>query len=626
MRRVILLCLGFLLAACSPTDAPIPTIAPTLTPLPTPLTLGQPVQGTLTLSDRLTEWQVSVPGGAYTAAVSGTGLQLTLFDADGAQLMQGNPLTFTAAVAGTYTLRAQLISGETADYTLSLDTATSDSAQPPPTTGTAMIAASPTPTPPVFAIFAAEPVPISANRATFGAINAPDERHVYTFEAQAGTFVRARMERTSGTLNPYLTLYTPDGTLLAVDDNSGGGRSAQLNGVRLPQAGVYTLVADGKQQTGTYEITLTTAPEPFPVTPMAAANAPGNTPPTPEPIVLTPTIQAGIPGNRLDDHTPIRGSIDRAGAVSRYVVQADAGETFTVGVRTLDESLQPALEMSSPSGAIAASETVVGAEGEVVINSFEAPTTGAYVIFVTGQADTTGAFTLSYGRGATRETIRQGETFPDRTYDAAMLRRAVRHDWYLRLNAGDMITASVASTDGRFDPVLMLVGPGNNRIIQDDNSGDDRNAQIRSVRAPQTGVYTLRVTSADPQIFGLYSLVWRYIEAAPTPTPPLLTVDLFTVDDIISPQQPLDYPVQGTAGERLLIEVEAAPGSGLDTVVELLNEAGEVVASDDDSGGGLNPELLANIPADGLYQVRVQVYNDGNNTGGPFVLRVKRVF
>ena len=137
----------------------------------------------------------------------------------------------------------------------------------------------------------------------------------------------------------------------------------------------------------------------------------------------------------------------------------------------------------------------------------------------------------------------------------------------------------------------------------------------------------LRVRGASPQQLGAYSLVWRYIEAAPTPTPPLLVSDIFTANGAVGTNEVRAYPLQASAGERVLIEVDAAPGSDLDPIVTLRNPAGEVLAEADDpklpdGRDDLNPRLLTQIPADGVYTVEVGGYDDGGN----FIVRVKRVY
>ncbi len=617
MRRVFFLLLVLLLAACGTADDELPTIAPTLPPPPEPLTLGDPVSGTLTLDQRIARWQfVGTPNLPLLIDLEGDdALTLTLLDPTGFEIASGSALDLTLPLPGVYIVRVQLTAGEQADYTLSV--AEKIIATPTPTA-----TFTPSPTPDPFIDLGTTRAVLLEDQSVFGAFNAPDEGHLYTFEGTANTYVRMAMSSTSGGVDPVLTLYGPSGNAIAVDDNSGGGQAALLNGIQLPQTGVYGIIASGEGGAGGYELRFTRADNPFPITPDGADVGVVITP-TP-PVVLTSTAVPGVTGNRMEAYVPLSGALGRPGAVDRYTVQANVGDTFTVAARPTGGGLQPIIEMTSPSGAVVARGDVPDANGEVIIHSYEVPVTGAYVVFISSGAETTGRYEVSYGPGATHSVVRMAEADPDRVYEATMRREAVRHEWFLRLNAGDTINAGVGNADGVFDPVLELINPNGGRVVRDDNSGGGLDAQLFSVRVPETGLYRLRVTAADPTQTGAYTLAWRYLEAVPTPTPPLRTAPLFTVDDTITPDTPRTYPLQGYTGERLVIEVEAAAGSGLDTLVELVTAEGVVFASDDDSGGDLNPRLVTELPANGVYQVRVSVYNDGNNTGGPFVLRVRR--
>jgi hypothetical protein len=71
-----------------------------------------------------------------------------------------------------------------------------------------------------------------------------DEGLAYTFEAEAGQQVEITMQRreVAGPLDPYLVLFDSDGTLLAEDDDGGGGLDAALRH-RLPDDGTYSVGA-----------------------------------------------------------------------------------------------------------------------------------------------------------------------------------------------------------------------------------------------------------------------------------------------------------------------------------------------------------------------------------------------
>ncbi len=74
-----------------------------------------------------------------------------------------------------------------------------------------------------------------------GQIDAANFVHLYDLQGTAGQEITMIM-RGAGGLDAYLGLMTPDGTVLAEDDNSAGGLDAQIT-IRLPESGPYIIAA-----------------------------------------------------------------------------------------------------------------------------------------------------------------------------------------------------------------------------------------------------------------------------------------------------------------------------------------------------------------------------------------------
>lgn len=81
----------------------------------------------------------------------------------------------------------------------------------------------------------------------------------YTFSGNAGDTITIRYESSRLALDPYLELRSADGTLLADDDDSGGGLDAQITAFELPADGDYVIVVRtfGGRGGGAYTLTLT---------------------------------------------------------------------------------------------------------------------------------------------------------------------------------------------------------------------------------------------------------------------------------------------------------------------------------------------------------------------------------
>jgi serine protease Do len=64
------------------------------------------------------------------------------------------------------------------------------------------------------------------------------------------------------------------------------------------------------------------------------------------------------------------------------------------------------------------------------------------------------------------------------------------------------------------------------------------------------------------------------------------------------------YAVTGRGGENVTIRLQSiSAGSNLDPYLVLLGAGGEIIAADDDSGGGRNAVIRARLPREGTYYV-----------------------
>ncbi|RIK34117.1 MAG: hypothetical protein DCC55_33690 [Chloroflexi bacterium] len=91
----------------------------------------------------------------------------------------------------------------------------------------------------------------------FGTINPANDLDYYYFNGTAGQRLSIRMNRTSGTIDPFLELIDPPGTGRVRNDNGGGGVDALINGRTLQYTGRYRIVARSVAGgTGTYALSV----------------------------------------------------------------------------------------------------------------------------------------------------------------------------------------------------------------------------------------------------------------------------------------------------------------------------------------------------------------------------------
>jgi hypothetical protein len=602
-----------LLGACSGgADAPLPTLANIPTPaipadIPT-LNFWESRAGRLSQAQAADFWQFSAQAGdniSLRAVERGTATTLTLYDFLGNVLAQGESVDYTIPTNGLYRVRVQLVGDGATEYELGLGY--TDRPNPLAPTPIEIVVGVPTPTPDTSDIGAYQGELAHGTQLT-GTLTADTPTHAYTLSARAGEWLTLEMGRVSGTIDPFLRLYDPDGELIAVDDNSGGNRSARIANVRALRDGQYRVQASGGDRYGEYVLSLKMG---FQALPADVVILPT---PTLEVPFATPTLGALEDGARLQDHAPALGDIGTPSGFARFAFYADAGEQISLGVVPAPNSrLRPMFEVYSPEGILltSARASTSDAVGAAVVTGVNVPESGAYIVLVMSEDRTSGAFSIAYGRGTTfAQRVRNDATSNARLSGSIGL-KGEREAWVIRLQTGDVINVAVSANSGALDPVIELSTLDGQALYRDDNSGGGTAALIRSAEITQGGQYLLRVSDARGQATGDYTLIWRYVNLAPTPTTPPRTQTVLSVEDVVYITQYNFYPFYGDGGQTVEIAVIAKPNSNLDPVLAVLDAEGNVIAEADDSDGTLNPRLLLRLPANGQYTVRVNGYLSG---------------
>jgi hypothetical protein len=618
--------LMILITACQSQAEPraeeaLPTLMdlPTETVTPTPVEQGriefwQPVSAEFTAGEAVHLWSFVAQSGdrvSLRAVGSGVRVLLRILTPDGRELPDTNEELLSAA--GDYTVQVIRIGDELGSYELGL----SYSGQPNPNDATE------TPLPVIVGV--PTPLPVSADLGTFidelesgetlgGTLTTEDNQHVYIFKAPVEGYAAVEVTRVNGDLNPFLTIYDPDGRSIAVDGQSRGDGRALLQNLRMsrPEA-YYTLQVSGKGFAGSYSVRWTRSDQALSLTPQVEIVT------TPTPVTLpmeTPELVADEDTEgRLQDHVPVQALLEEPSDLKRHTFIANAGEILTAGVIPIEGStLLPFVELYDPDGAL-----VIGLSGETsgpsraaLIPTFTASMSGPYTLFVTAQGETSGAYIVGYGSGSTLVDRVRGDAMIDAPNSAQLVFPGDRDIWTVNLRQGDLISVSVVG-EGLLEPVLELVAENGDLIGIDYNSGGAQRPVISGVTIPRSGVYYIRVRPATPQNLGNYTLTWRYISVAPTATPPVGTVSLVALDDTISDGEYKFYPFQAQTGQNLRITVAGAPNMTFDPVISILDSEAEVIAEGDDSQNSLNAIVYLRIPADGTYAVRVNGYLQGGD-------------
>lgn len=617
-------------------DAPLPTAMqlPTAQAVssPTPASLAElptePLPYNSAITAQLDErtaalWRFEAQRGdtvrIRTQATNGR-LKLNLLTEDGMLLAEDETALEALITAdGVYLVRVEALSATT-DYQIGL---TSNFFPPPPPatlTPIPVMVGVPTPTPALVThgLFMAQ---LTSKETSSGEFKVADAPHLYTFDANAGQVARLHVTPVNGIAQPLMTLLSPTGALIASDMFSDNGSGPLLQNIPLVAGGTYTVQLDAAGNPGLYTIRLDLTDSPVPVTPTVVIT-PTDIPPTP---VLTPDYPQAERGVRLSDNAPVRDQIRQPTDLNTHSFYAYQGDSLTVGVAPIsDSALIPRIELIDPDGNLVgtASGGSTPIDRDAVISGHVAPIEGPYTVYVTGEGGTVGGYFISYGYESARFNIMRGELAPDVPVVAAFERRATADIWHIYLNAGDVVSATVLPLDTNIAPILEFVHENGTLLGVDRESGGERTPQINGVRALESGFHYLRVRPITPAQIGAYQITWRYLDYAPTPTPPAGSLPILAVNGEVEPGGYVFYPFYAEAGQTIKIYANAVIGSPLDPVAALIAPDGRTVGGSDDAPESLNAFFEVTLTETGTYQIRV----NGYLSGGAFVLYVERIF
>lgn len=581
----------------------------------------EPIESTLAAGE-VERWSFSAEAGdqvrirSLSTAVS---VGLTLLNPAGLSIATGvDALEITLGGGGTYLLDTRAITGE-GSYQLGL-TVVGQPPQPAPTfTLPPVVVGIATPTPAYAGLgrFVGELSDGTTLPAEFEPV---DEAHVYTFSGIEGQYVRVRLNVINGDLKAVMTVYDPGAVAIAVDSESDNG-NAILRNLRLPLDGEYSIQVAPNGQPGSYAIDLTVYDTPVAITPTYNLT-PTATVATP---VLTPTYPTAAPGERITIEQPVVGQIEHPGDIGMHSFALRAGDIVSIAVSAAaDSSLIPRVELIDPDGApvFTAVGNLSPTVREALISPFTALLDGPYTAIISGEGETTGRYTFSYGSGAVRAFVFKGPLRADRGEVSTIARPATGDIWHVTLNRGDLIIAGVTPLDGSIAPILEMTSARGELIGIDAESAGPRSPLISGVRAPETGLYYLRVRPQRADTIGQYQIIFRYLDLGGTSTPVPGTLPILVTDGTLSIDEYDFYPLQGHAGQRILIAVDPLEGSPIDPYAAVIGPDGRVLIEGDDSGGTLSAYFEAVLPEDGLYQVRI----NGYLSAGSYRLTVTEIF
>jgi hypothetical protein len=481
---------------------------------------------------------------------------------------------------------------------------------------------------------------ISAGQTVNGRLEASDPRmsdnshfDEYTYTGRPGERIVITLR--SGEFDTYLAWGRGNGAGFrseGSDDDGAGGTDSRLT-VTVGSGGTYVIRANSVVANTTGAYTLSVQPA------GGAAAGPAGPDSSQRPAAGGSSIAAGqtLTG-RLDPSDPKMGD---ESYYDDYTYSGRPGEQLVITLRSGD--FDTYLSWGQGSGAGFRSETsdddgaggtdsqvrvTVGSGGSYVIraNSLGGGRTGGYTLAV--QSAVAAPRTDSRTGGS---TIRAGESVNGRleTSDARMSDQSFVDTYVYQGRPGEQILVTLASGD--FDAYLRggrMQGGQFVPVDSDDDGGGGTNSRLQvtvdasgsyaiqanSLRANTTGAYTLRVESAGGAPTGAQAVAMGQTVSGRIDASDLRMSDNSNYDL---------YVYRGRPGEQVLVTLRSGD---FDAYLRWGRMAGDdftAEASDDDSGGGTNSQLVGTVGSGGTYAIQANTLRAGQ--AGSYTLSVEPV-
>lgn len=387
--------------------------------------------------------------------------------------------------------------------------------------------------------------------------------------------------------DPLLRLRNASGDEIALDDDGGGGLNSYLE-FTAPSTGNYFLEANAFAEGSTGGYTL-------------AARA-GDVP-----------ADASTDASLSADGDYREGVLSPAGDRDWYRIDLREGQGVRVAMTTMqgagDALGDPYLTIYDAGGTALVSDDD-GGEGLNSWLEFVAPAEGAYYVEARGfTEDAVGRYAVSVTPGEIGASMEGAEYLtPGFEGRVSTIGEPGDADWFMvEMIEGRpyRLMASGIEEGALGDPLLTLYDSNGQQVAQDDDGGQGMNAYL-TFASPTGGTYFAAVSGYGDST-GRYEL-----RAVDTDVPGNVYTDEAldsTGDERVSRidmEGDLDsYRVDLEAGVRYVIEVRGDGRSPLpDAFLNILNEQGETLASDDDSGAGLDARLTFTPETSGAYFIQ----------------------
>lgn len=407
-------------------------------------------------------------------------------------------------------------------------------------------------------------------------ISIAPEMNVFAFSGNVGDQVIIRIQITSGSLDPGLRIYRPDGSALCSDDTIFD--LLELNCTLVDDGGHTIFVHGGDGQTGSYNLHLQRSNDPADQTAMAYGQT-------------------------------LNGDIAVAPEMDVFAFDGNSGDRVIVRMQITSGALDPGLRIYRPGGtALCTDDTIFGL---LEINCLLVDD-GLHMIFAHGGSGQTGSYNLHLQRSsdpANQTAMAYGESLNGHVTVAPEM-----DVFAFDGSAGDRVIVRMQITTNALDPHLRIYRPDGSQLC-----GDNTIFNLLELNCVlvDDGVHTIFAHGGDGQI-GSYNLhLQRGNEPANVSS--IAYGRTYRGNITVAPEVDVfGFETEAEAGDTLFVHLRMLTQE-LDPNMRVYDVGGTVICAADTIFDELN--MNCSVPLTGVYTVFVF---GGDNQTGAYELCVDR--
>ena len=429
--------------------------------------------------------------------------------------------------------------------------------------------------------------------------------HLWAFDGRRGQ--RVQIDLRSESFDPYVVLRDEAGFILGSDDDGGDDNDSRLNSI-LPRDGRYWIVATGFAESALGSYTLSVSGWETPDAPGAGATA----------TIAPGQSKDGLlePGDDLAGDGPYQ---------DRWVVNARGGQRLRIDMHS--DYFDSYLIVLGPDGTQLGSDDDSGNEGNDASLGIRTSSSGPYTILATSYGDQvrSGSYRLTvseesgnFAEPGIATAIRSGETREGRLENGDHRgHRGLEDRFTFEGRQGQLARFDMMARG--FDSYATLLRDGM-AIDSNDDGGDGNNARLMTV-LPASGSYTVVVSQySQSGSGGRYTVALTLSDAPPGAG---LTQRISVGQRAAGRLEAGDrarsgggyqdvWEFDGRQGQDVTIEMTSGE---FDSYLELRDDMGAEVATDDDGGEGQDAMIVTRLPRSGRYRIIARSYGDTEQSG-----------